>query len=265
MEKQLGMRLFHRTTRQVALSQDGEEMFTRCEQILEEVQALEAIAADTQRGPRGTLRIDMPVSYGRQVMLPILTRLVARHPDLKIDVRFSDLVVDIIKDGLDAAVRIGPLTDSRLVARRFDQQPIWTCASPAYLAAKGTPQSPAQLSGHVCLLFRMPSTGRDRPWQFRIGKRALSVMPHSGIRLGDGDALVQAAVAGLGLIQVLKHMAEGEVKRKKLVEVLGKYRPKPLPISLVYPSHRNVPLRVRVLADAIAARTNFDDRLGCAP
>jgi DNA-binding transcriptional LysR family regulator len=254
LESQLGVRLFHRTTRRVTLSPDGEDLYTRCQRILQEVESLDAAAAGARSGPRGTLRIDMPVTYGRQVVLPVLTRLRARYPDLKIDARFSDQVIDIIKEGLDAAVRIGPLADSRLVGRMFDQQVIWTCASPAYLKRHGKPESPDQLSAHTCLLFRLPSSGRDRPWQFRVANREISLTLESGVRLGDGEALVQAAAAGLGLIQVPSYMAEREVKRGELAEILQRDRPAPLPISLIYPSHRHIPLRVRALADALAER-----------
>ena len=253
-EAQLGMRLFHRTTRQVTLSQDGEDMYARCQRILEDVESLEAAATDARSEARGTLRIDMPVTYGRQVVLPVLTKLVARHPALKIDARFSDHIVDIVKEGLDAAVRIGPLADSRLVGREFDQQFVWTYGSPAYLARHGQPGSPEELTKHTCLLFRLPSSGRDRPWQFRSGKRNFSLMPESGMRLGDGEALFQTAAAGLGLVQGPTYLAEHEVKRGRLVEILQRYRPAPLPISLVYPSHRHIPLRVRELADALAQR-----------
>ena len=252
LESQLGVRLFHRTTRQVTMSQDGEDLYTRCQRILEEVESLDAAVADARTGPRGTLRIDMPVTYGRQVVLPVLTKLMARYPELKVDARFSDQVVDIVKEGLDAAVRIGPLADSSLVGRMFDQQVIWTCASPAYLASRPKPESPDELSKHTCLLFRLPSSGRDRPWRFRLGKRDYSLLPESGVRLGDGEALVQGAAAGLGLVQVPKYMAEREMKRGRLVEILQRYRPAPMPISLVYPSHRHIPLRVRALADALA-------------
>jgi DNA-binding transcriptional LysR family regulator len=256
-EAQLGMRLFHRTTRQVTLSQDGEDIYARCQRILEDVESLEAAATDARSGTRGTLRIDMPVTYGRQVVLPVLMKVMARHPALKIDARFSDQVVDIVKEGLDAAVRIGRLADSSLVGREFDQQFIWTYASPVYLARHGEPGSPDELTKHTCLLFRLPSSGRDRPWQFRSGKRNFSLMPESGMRLGDGEALVQAAAAGLGLLQVPTYFAEHEVKRGGLVEILQKYRSAPLPISLVYPSHRHIPLRVRALADALAQRYSF--------
>jgi DNA-binding transcriptional LysR family regulator len=254
-ETQLGMRLFHRTTRQVTLSQDGEDIYARCQRILEDVESLEAAATEARSGTRGTLRIDMPVTYGRQVVLPVLMKVMMRHPALKIDARFSDQVVDIVKEGLDAAVRIGRLADSSLVGREFDQQFIWTYASPVYLARHGEPGSPDELTKHTCLLFRLPSSGRDRPWQFRSGKRGFSLMPESGMRLGDGEALVQAAAAGLGLLQVPTYLAEHEVKRGRLVEILRRYRPAPLPISLVYPSHRHIPLRVRALADALAQRT----------
>lgn len=251
-EAQLGMRLFHRTTRQVTLSQDGEAIYARCQRILEDVESLEAAASAGRSEARGTLRIDMPVTYGRVVVLPVLLKLMGRHPALKIDARFSDQVVDIIKEGLDAAVRIGPLNDSGLVGREFDKQFIRTYASPAYLTRYGEPSLPVSLAKHTCLLFRLPSSGRDRPWQFRSGKHNLSLMPESGIRLGDGEALVQAAASGLGILQVPTYFAEEEVKRGKLLEILSKYRPAPLPVSLVYPSNRHVPLRVRALADTLA-------------
>jgi LysR family transcriptional regulator for bpeEF and oprC len=257
LEAQLGMRLFHRTTRKVTLSQDGAEIYARCQRILEDVELLEAAATDARSGARGTLRIDMPIAYGRQVVLPVLATLLAHHPDLKIDARFSDHVVDIVSEGLDAAVRIGPLADSGLVGREFDKQVVCTYASPTYIARHGEPSSPDELTSHACILFRMPSSGRDRAWQFRAGRRNLSLTLPGSMRLGDGEALVQAAAAGLGLIQAPTYLADREVKRGTLVEILQRYRPPALPISLVYPSNRHVPLRVRALANALAERAGL--------
>lgn len=254
LESQLGVRLFHRTTRQITLSPEGEHLYSRCQNILEQVASLEADVAATRAEPVGTLRLDMPRTYGRDVILPVLTHLMTRHPGLKIDARFSDQVTDIIKEGLDAVVRIGPLADSRLVARTFDHQVICTFASPAYLAEHVKPESPEELAKHFCLLFRMPSSGRDWPWQFRRGKQEYSLLFESNLRLDDGEALVQAAAAGVGIIQVPQYMAQAEVNRGRLVEILQKYRPAPVPISLIYPSHRYIPLRVRVLADALVER-----------
>jgi DNA-binding transcriptional LysR family regulator len=261
LESQLGVRLFHRTTRQVTLSTEGEHLYARCQHILEQVNSLEADAAATRSEPVGTLRIDMPTTYGREVILPVLMNLVNRHKGLKIDARFSDEVTDIVKEGLDAVVRIGPLTDSRLVARRFDHQVACTYASPFYLEEQAEPESPEELSKHVCLLFRMPSSGRDRPWEFQRTKHDYSMLPESNMRLGDGEALVRAAVAGTGIVQVPQYMARAEVKRGTLVEILQKYRSAPVPISLVYPSHRYIPFRVRLFIDALTEQLGTDNEI----
>ncbi len=255
LEQALGVRLFHRTTRQLSLSPDGREMLEYCARIMEDMAALEAAAAGARADVRGTLRIDMPVVYGQRIVLPVLAQLAQRHPQLKLDARFSDQVVDIVREGLDAAIRVGALGDSRLVGRQIDRQVIWTCASPDYLARRGTPAKPEDLARHGCLRFRMPSSGRDRPWQFRSGRRDLTLTPDSGLQLGDGEALVRAAAAGLGIVQVPDYMAATLVGTGELVEILPAFRPLPAPISLVYPSHRQVPLRVRVLLEALLKKT----------
>jgi LysR family transcriptional regulator for bpeEF and oprC len=251
LETQLGVKLFYRTTRRVTLSPDGEDLYARCQRILEEVEALEALAAEARSSVSGTLRIDMPITYGRLVVLPMLAKLVACHPKLKIDARFSDQVSDLVKEGLDAVVRIGLLDDSNLVGRKFDDQTIWTCASPQYLAERSEPKSPDDLPQHNCLSFRFPSSGRDRLWQFRVGKGQISLAPDSRVRVGDGEALVQAAVAGMGIVQAPSYIAKNEVKRGNLVEILQEYRPEPLPIYLLYPSHHHTPPRLRALLDEL--------------
>jgi len=253
LEAELGVRLFHRTTRQVSLTPDGKELLERCARIVDEVDALEAAAAGAKSEVRGTLRIDMPIAYGHSVVLPVLATLMARFPQLELDARFSDHVVDIIREGLDAAIRIGPLADSRLVGRRIDEQTLLTCASPGYLARHGTPSKPEDLARHRCLLFRLPSTGRDRPWQYRRGKRSVQWTPDSGVRLGDGESLWRLATADLGVIQVPHYIAEPALRAGELIEVLQEYRPAPTPISLVYPSHRQIPPRVRALKEALEA------------
>ncbi len=260
LEVELGVRLFHRTTRRVSLSPDGQDLYARCRRILEEVESLEADARGAGTEVRGTLRIDLPVTYGRQVVLPVITSLMAHHPALLVDARFSDRFTDIVQEGLDAAVRIGPPADSRLVARRFDRQRLGTFASPRYLAGRRRPGAPADLAKHTCLLFRMPTSGRDRPWAFRVDGRDVSFVPESGVRLGDGEALVRAAADGAGIIQVPGYMAQDAVREGGLVEVLQRHRPAPLPISLVYPSRRHVPPRVRALGDALAEAVKRGER-----
>jgi DNA-binding transcriptional LysR family regulator len=254
LEQQLGLRLFHRTTRQVSLTQDGHRLFERCQRIIDEVTALEDEAAGARVAVRGTLRVDAPFTFGKKVVLPILQKLLAQHADLLLDLRLSDAYTDLIREGLDAVIRIGHLPDSRLVARMFDQQDLIVCGSPGYLARHGEPKTPATLAQHGCVVFRMPRTGRDRPWQFRSGRRALELHPDTRVRIDDGEALVHAAATGMGLVQAPDYMVEEDLQRGRLVEVLKPFRPAALPISIVYPSQRHVPPRVKALVDALIQR-----------
>jgi DNA-binding transcriptional LysR family regulator len=251
LERELGVRLFQRTTRQVKLTQDGEALYERCKRVLDELADLELAAANASREPTGVLRLDMPITYGKQVLLPLLTDLAQRHPALGLEVRLSDVYSEIVGSGMDAVVRIGEVNDSRLVARVFDFQYLGVYGSPAYFARTSRPQSVAVLERHNCLRFRIPTTGRDRPWQFLVDKKPVSLDPHLRYVVNDGEALVAAAIAGLGLIQVPSYMAAAAVKAGELVEVLAKFRPNPMPISLVYASTRHMPLRLRLLIDAL--------------
>jgi len=253
LEQQLGVRLFHRTTRRVALTDDGERLFDRCRRVLAELDLLQEEASGARSAPSGTLRIDMPVSLGRIVMLPLLARLAREHPTLLIDARFSDAYVDLVKDGIDVAIRTGPLRDSSLVARQLASQELLLFASPSYLERVGRPRSLSDLDGHTAVLFRVPSTGRDRPWNFRVRGRNVNYMPKSRIRADQGDALVQATVQGMGIAQVPHYMIAEELRSGSLVELLPSLRPAPMPISAVMPSSRLIPPRVRALLDLLAA------------
>lgn len=253
LERSLGVKLFHRTTRQVALTPDGEQLYARCQRVLAEVEDLQTVAAGTRSQVSGTLRIDMPVSYGRRVVVPLLARLAQQHPSLEFDLRLSDTQIDVIKEGVDLAIRIGELQDSSLVARRFASQTLKLCASPAYLERAGRPRTLDDLRSREAVAFRMPSTGRDRPWQFLRRGEGVSIPVRSRLRIGDGDAMVQAAINGTGLIQVPDYIAEDALARGELVELLPTLRPPPMPISAVYPSQRLLPPRVRVVLDALSA------------
>ncbi|MEJ8856722.1 LysR family transcriptional regulator [Variovorax robiniae] len=253
LEASLGVKLFHRTTRQVSLTPDGERLYRRCERVLTEIEDLHADAAGTRATVVGTLRVDMPIVYGRRVLLPVLARLKAEHPGLELDVRLQDSFVDLVRDGIDLAVRVGALHDSSLVARRFDSQHLLLCASPDYIARHGMPATLAALEQHQAVLFRMPSSGRDRPWQFVQRGKPVNLQPRSELRLNDGEALVQAAVLGLGMVQLPSVMVDDELRDGRLVELLPSLRPLPMPISAVYPSQRLLPPRVRVLLDALMA------------
>lgn len=252
LERSLGVKLFHRTTRQVSLTPDGERLYARCQRVLAEVEELQAIAAGTRNSIGGSLRIDMPVSFGRRFVMPVLARLAHLHPALEFDLRLSDTQIDIVKEGVDIAIRIGDLQDSTMVARPFASQTLKLCASPGYLEVCGRPRTLAELESHTAVTFRMPGTGRDRPWQFFRGGEVITLPVKSRVRIGDGEAMVQAAINGMGLIQVPDYIAEDALKNGALVELLPTLRPPPMPISAVYPSQRLVPPRVRVVLDALS-------------
>lgn len=251
LEASLGLRLFHRTTRQVSLTVDGERLFRRCQRVLAELEELQSEAAGARAAASGTLRIDMPIVYGRKVILPLLARLKSEHPALELDVRLSDAYADLVKDGIDVAIRAGELDDSTLVARRFASQQLILVAAPSYLREHGTPRTLDALAGHRHILFRLPGRGRDRPQQFSADGRIVVLRPAEGSRFNDGEAMVQAAALGLGLTQVPDYMAAEEIAAGRLVEVLPRHRPRPMPIHAVMPGNRMVPRRVRVLLDAL--------------
>ncbi len=253
LELALGVKLFHRTTRQVTLTPDGERLFQRCQRVLAEVEDLQAEASGTRAEPTGTLRIDAPVFYGKRFVLPILAALQRRHPGLRLDIRLSDVQVDLVRDGIDLAVRIGHLRDSTLVARRVDQQGLVLCASAQYLAARGTPRRIEDLAGHATIVFRLPTSGRDRPWQFRRRGTPVEFTPVPHARIGETEALLEALKLGMGLCQVPDMLVRDELARGALKEVLPSCRPDSMPISLVYPSGRLVPARVRVALEALEA------------
>lgn len=253
LEAQLRVRLFHRTTRRVTLTADGERLFGRCQRVLAELQMLQEEASGTRNAPSGTLRIDMPVSFGRMVMLPLLARLVEENPAMAIDARFSDLYVDLVKEGIDVAIRTGALKDSTLIARRCGSQELLLFAAPSYLARAGTPRSIDGLRSHTAVLFRVPSTGRDRPWHFRVRGRNITLLPPSRMRVDDGEAIVHSAVLGLGIGQVPHYMVARELAAGALVELLPSFRPTAMPIWAVMPSGRLIPARVRALLDLLEA------------
>lgn len=251
LEDDLGVRLFHRTTRKVALTSEGHELHRRCRVIVDEFEALRDEAAGARGAPSGTLRINVPVTYGKLVVLPKLAALLRRHPRITLDVSFSDRYADIVSDGLDAAIRVGQLADTSLVARRIGEQKLAVVASPPYLRKHGEPSHPSELPSHACMVFRMPTTGRPRAWQFVDGRRRIEWTPEAPVVMNDGEGLVTAAAEGMGLTQVPDYLTTAEVRAGRLRTVLEDFQPPPLPISVVYPSARRVTPRLRALLDSL--------------
>lgn len=260
LESGLGVKLFHRTTRQVTLTPDGERLFQRCQRVLAEIEDLQAEASGTQTTPTGVLRVELPVFYGKRFVMPLLADLLHRYPALRLDARLSDVQADLVRDNIDLAVRIGRLHDSTLVAKRVDKQGLCLCASPDYLATRGVPRRIEDLAEHAAVVFRLPTTGRDRPWQFRQRGTEVELNPQPFVRVNETEGLLEALKLGLGLCQVPDLLVADELARGEIVEVLPSCRPEPMPISIVYPSGRLLPARVRVAIKALDALRRRSDR-----
>ncbi|VFR21351.1 transcriptional regulator, MerR family [plant metagenome] len=248
LEKRLGVRLMERTTRRLALTEAGEAFHQRMRGALQALQEIEQDTAAAAAGVRGTLRIALPATFGRMWVAPILPAFLAAYPDLVVETAFEDRYVDLVAESFDVAVRIGTLTDSRLVARRLAPSRRMLCASPAYLQAHGTPIRPADLAQHACLGF---SRLASHPlWHLRDGDKATAIRIAGPLVTDDAQSLVQAAVSGAGIAMVSDWLAGPELCSGRLVPVLPDH---PVEnnetIYLVHPSARLVPAKTRAFSD----------------
>lgn len=253
LEGDLGIRLFHRTTRALRLTGEGEGLYAQCAHILEDIAALELTRHGPAETPAGTLRVGAPVAYGTRFIVPVLQRLLAAHPLLQADLRLSDARVDIVKEGLDATIRIGALDDSGMIARQIGEQRLLLCAGAHYLRQHGVPATVAGLAAHALIAFRLPTSGRERPLTLRVDGEEISMQPAARFSTDYGEAMVQAMLAGAGIAQVPEHMVAAYLQEGSLVELLSACRPAPLPVNVVVPAARMMPSRVRCLIDALAA------------
>jgi DNA-binding transcriptional LysR family regulator len=251
MEAELGTRLLARTTRGISPTEAGLDFKARSEKILAEFdEAREAVA---HRGGEvvGRLRLSAPLSFGVRHVAPVLAQMARRHKRLELDVSYSDRIVDLIGERFDAAIRIGALKDSSLVARRLAPVRAVVVASPAYLARHGRPAVPGDLAAHECLLY----TGRTvAEWQFRVGKRLVSVRPEGRLRSDSGEAMLQWAIAGLGIAVVPSFLVTDSIDSGALEPLLLDYPAPEFGIFVVRPPGAHLPGKVRVLIDALVER-----------
>jgi LysR family transcriptional regulator, regulator for bpeEF and oprC len=254
LEDQLGVRLLARTTRRVSLTDDGAAFFERCRQSLAELEEAELVLKETRLKPTGRLRVDMPISFGRLKVVPLLGSFQAQYPDLKLVISFTDRYVDLVEEGIDVSVRFGVLQDSSLMARRLTQTQFRVVGAPGYLAKHGRPRTPDDLAGHNCLAFTLRDTRLARDWRFARDGVESTLAPQGNMSFSDGAALCDAACAGYGLAQIHGYYIDNAVTAGKLEPVLEKFRPAIDPIWLVYPQTRHLSPKVRAFIDFMTAR-----------
>jgi LysR family transcriptional regulator, regulator for bpeEF and oprC len=252
LEAFLGTRLMHRTTRRLSLTPDGAAYYERCVRILADVEETEASFQSGNKKPHGKLRIDMPGSIGRLLVIPSLCEFHTRYPDIDLQLGLSDRPVDLLQEGVDCVVRVGALQDSSLVARRIGLFEGVTCAAPDYIERAGMPASLEDLDNHKAVNYFSSRTGRTLDWAFLVDGKEIEVKMKSIVSVNDADAYVTCGLEGFGLIQPALFMVLPHLRSGQLVEVLPELKPLPMPISVVYPHSRHLSPKVRVFVDWIA-------------
>jgi DNA-binding transcriptional LysR family regulator len=252
LEQSLGVQLLARSTRRVSLTDTGRQYFEACRRILDDVSEAERAAVGEYRAPRGELILTTPIVFGRLHIVPVVTEFLDAYREVHVQMMLVDRVVDLIDEHIDLALRIGELPDSSLIAVRLGTIGRVVCASPAYLAAHGVPAHPEELAGHDAVTFAGLSSPKE--WSFRVGGATQRFPVRSRLTVNTAEAALDAVMAGAGLTRVMSYQAAEAVRDGRVVMVLRDYAPEPNPISLVYPSGRLVPLKLRAFLDFAVPR-----------
>ncbi|MBD1585564.1 LysR family transcriptional regulator [Pseudomonas typographi] len=254
LEATLGVRLFQRTTRRLSLTEQGRQFGDGCLRALAELEGAQALVTTQRQELAGRLRVDLPVVFGRRWVLPALLEIAAKHPALELDVSLTDRRVDLVEDGIDLVIRIGPLQDSAtLVAKSLGVQQAVLVAHPDYLARHGQPQTPDDLHRHACITFG--SGGQARPWHFldRHGRsQPLAVRGRLG--LNHSEAILDAALAGHGIALLSDWLLAEHLAAARLTRVLPEARTQGFPIHAVWQKNLHVLAKVRRVVDELAER-----------
>lgn len=243
LETNLATRLIHRTTRSVSLTEEGRLFYDHALRILCEVDDAEATLAERNQIPKGRLRLDIPTAFGRLHVLPVLQRFLAEWPELEADVTFSDDYCDLVSDGIDVAIRIGGPTDSGLIRQVLAPHHFITCATPAYLQQYGIPRSIADLQHHKKIVFTYANA--SLPWRYQVEGEMRDVTFQGNLKLNNSEAIRDAALNNLGIVQLGAFLIGEDIKQGRLVPVLEEFRREEMPITAVYPTRRHVSPKVR--------------------
>src|SRR5579863_3287202 len=252
LERHLRCQLFHRTTRRVGLTSDGAEYLTRCQRILAELEAADEALRRTRQSVQGRLRVDVPVVFGRALLIPALPKFTARYPDLQLEVQFNDRVVDVISEEIDLVVRVGPVREPQLIARRVVSTRLLTCAAPEYLRTHGVPGAPEELRRHKLVGYLHPDDRRPRRWLFQRGAQRRALTLACNVAFNSVEAQILAANRGAGVVQAMDLVVAEALASGKLQIVLPEWSAPGLPISVVCRRALRDSPRIRVFADFCA-------------
>lgn len=252
LEAHLGTQLLVRTSRKLILTEAGTAYVASVRRVLEELGEAERAASGEYRAPRGELLVTAPIMFGKLHIAPIVHEFLGVYPDVTVRLVLADNVIDLVENHVDVALRIGNLPDSSLIARRVGHVGWVVCASPAYLAQRGEPATPAELGGHDCIAFEGLQTYRS--WPFGVGTGAAIVAIHPRFSVNTADAVIAGAVAGLGFARMMSYQAAPAVADGLLKPVLERYAPPVTPVHLVHVAQPLQPLKQRAFMDFVAPR-----------
>ena len=256
LEEHLGARLIQRTTRSLTLTEDGRELLDHARRVLDSVEQAEAAVGRGHPAVGGLVRLAAPAGFGRLYVAPLMRRLMDRHPDLQVELRMSDATVDLVADGIDLALRAGRVGDAALVARRVGASPRQVFASADYLARNGTPEHPADLARHECIIFLQLAAPQE--WRFDGPDGESAAQVRGRFRTDSSEAVREAVLGGIGLALSPSWMFGDELATGQVRAVLGGYRAGQVPIHAVYPTRRHLAPRTRAVIDFLADEFRLD-------
>lgn len=247
LEKELKTQLLHRTTRRLKLTEEGHEYYVKCSHILHDISDLENALTLSQTAPKGLIRITAPVTFGRLHIRPIVSEFMREFPDIDIELLFLDRVVDLVEEGMDVALRIGPLPDSTLIAKSVGEVRYQVCASPEFIQEYGEPESPDELQHFKCV--QLTALRSHFKWVFQLKGKPHKISIRGKYRTNHIETALDVCKEGIGLGQFLSYQVASSIKNNELVPVLREYEPEPMPVSLVYPHSRLLASRTRTFID----------------
>jgi DNA-binding transcriptional LysR family regulator len=254
LESHLRTQLFNRSSRKLVLTDAGSSYLVACKRILADVTEAERAAAGEYDAPTGELVVTAPVVFGRVCLIPILVDFLKAYPDIDVSLVLNDRVLSLFQEEIDVGLRIGALSDSSMVAIRVGAFHRVVCASPTYLAARGTPRTPEDLAGHDCISATGLVSVSSDVWTFVRDKMNVAVPVHARLVVGSTEAACDAARAGIGIASVGSHLVRTALECGALKALLDEFQPAPLPVHLVYTANRFLPIKVRAFLDFAAPR-----------
>ncbi|MGE0279995.1 MAG: LysR family transcriptional regulator [Rhizobiaceae bacterium] len=258
LEGLVSARLLHRTTRRVSLTNDGELLYARTLNLLADFDETENLFRRGTGAIGGKLRVNMPGRIGRLTIAPRLHEFLDAHPGVEVEMGTTDRAVDLVGEGIDCVLRVGPLADSSLVGVSIGELPLINVASPAYIARHGVPDDPIQLDAHLAVNYASPTSGRIEDWEWIEGGRVHTRTMASRVTVNNAEAYIACCLAGLGMIQIPAYDVRSDIARGELVEVMPQHRAAAMPISILYPHRRHIPTRLRAFTDWLTALLRQD-------